>query len=46
MAMSSKQNASMDGHLSLGAAQIGQFVALVRGTRYRLAMLNQGSRRV
>ena len=36
----------MDGHLSLGSAQIEQFVTLVRGTRYRLAMLNQGSTRV
>jgi hypothetical protein len=36
----------MDGHLSLGSAQTGQFVALVGGTRYRLAMLNQGSTRV
>jgi len=46
MAMSSKKNLSMDGHLSLDSAQIGQFVALVGGTRYRLAMLNHGSARV
>jgi hypothetical protein len=36
----------MDGLLSLVSAQTGQFVALVGGTRYRLAMLNQGSTRV
>ena len=43
MSLSSGENPYMISHVAVDSDQIGQFVALVGGTRYRLAMLKQGS---
>lgn len=42
MAVSDIVDSVVDGHLRLESFQIGQFVALVRGTGYRLAMFKPG----
>lgn len=38
MALTETANCNLNGHLRLDSLQIVQFVALVRGTGYRLAM--------